>query len=393
MTYATMWTYPWDLLDDGVETVLRYLKDEVGLDAVSVATSYHSVEHLRPHTRGGRRYFIADGAVYFRPDPELWQGAPLQPIVSPLAQRQDPLALIGEAAEKIGIKLVSWTVCLHNSNLGRRYPHAVQRNAFGDPYPPYLCPSNPDVQDYVERLTKNLASRYPLFAVELESLSFGSFPHFHGHEKVGFELSSVGRAFLSFCFCEHCRREAEEEGVEVAALQQWVQDVLLQIFERGGPLEGAPHISELLREDLQRFDAIRRETVAALHRRVKRAVGERAYVIGMEMGSPLTTGFDGSAIAPIVDAYEVLAYTTQAEVVEQRVQAALRFCEPDDLIVGLSALSEHAPSPKVLAANVRRALSLGVRGFSFYNYGIMPRRHLQWVAEAVRQIRKADTGS
>jgi len=52
MSYATMWTYPWDLLDDGVEDVVGRLREQVGLDALSLATSYHSVEHLRPHTRG-----------------------------------------------------------------------------------------------------------------------------------------------------------------------------------------------------------------------------------------------------------------------------------------------------------------------------------------------------
>ena len=75
MTYASMWAYPWDLLDDGLENVLPRLRGEIGLDAVSVAASYHSVTQLRLHTRSPRRIFSTnDGAVYFQPDSALWRG-------------------------------------------------------------------------------------------------------------------------------------------------------------------------------------------------------------------------------------------------------------------------------------------------------------------------------
>ncbi|MBT5536075.1 hypothetical protein HOK31_23590, partial [Candidatus Poribacteria bacterium] len=100
MTYTTMWAYPWDLLDDGVDDVVRRMRDDIGLDAVSIATSYHSVEHLRPHTKGARMFSTVDGGIYFQPDASLWRGVSLQPNVAPLAADRDPLAEICAAADR-----------------------------------------------------------------------------------------------------------------------------------------------------------------------------------------------------------------------------------------------------------------------------------------------------
>ena len=47
MTRAT-YLYPWDLEDEGAETVLPRLRD-VGIDAVSLTVSYHASKFVRPH--------------------------------------------------------------------------------------------------------------------------------------------------------------------------------------------------------------------------------------------------------------------------------------------------------------------------------------------------------
>jgi hypothetical protein len=389
MTYTTMWAYPWDLLDDGAHRVARRLREDIGLDAVSVATSYHSVEHLRPHTRGSRMFVAHEGAVYFQPDPQLWKSAPIRPNVAPLAATQNPLEVICAAAERAGLNVESWTVCLHNSALGRRHPTAVVENAFGDGYVPALCPSNPDVRLYITTLIRDLATNYPLFAIELESLYFDGFGHFHGHEKVGVELGNVGRFLLSLCFCPSCSRRAEDSGVDIAGLRGRVRSTVAQILQQGAPL--ALHADDLLAEDddLRALLALREGIVTSLAHEVKEAAGDK-FLVAMVMGDPRVTGANGKALAELADALEVLCYTAQTDVLEQAVsQATTQYCAADDLIVGLSAFVPHTPSKGVLTANVRRALDMGVRGFSFYNYGIMPERNLDWVASAVEMIRAA----
>lgn len=389
MTYTTMWAYPWDILDDGVDDVVRRLQSDVGLDAVSVATSYHSVEHLRPHTKGAR-LFAGEGGVYFQPDPALWNGVALQPNVAPLARDRNPLVEICAAADRADLRVESWTVCLHNSLLGRRDPTACERNAFGDPYTPHLCASNPHVREYITTLCRDLATNYSLFAIELESLCFGGYGHFHGHAKVGLELGAIGRFLMSLCFCESCVAMGGRAGVDMSALSATVRSRMAAIFEHGGPsIPGRPTlVQDLLAEDaaLATFVSARRDVVTSLTREVQQAVGD-TFLVSMQIGDTNVGGWDGADIAEISDAIELLCYTAEPAVVESMVStASTQFCEPDDLIVGLSVLAPHTPSQKVLIRNVRQALRMGVRGFSFYNYGIMPERNLAWVKEAVRII-------
>ena len=45
MFNANLWCYVWDLEDEGIDRVVDRLHGEVGATGVSVATSYHSVEH------------------------------------------------------------------------------------------------------------------------------------------------------------------------------------------------------------------------------------------------------------------------------------------------------------------------------------------------------------
>ena len=49
------------------------------------------------------------------------------------------------------------------------------------------------------------------------------------------------------------------------------------------------------------------------------------------------------------------------------------------LVVGLQAYHPAAASREGLKANVARALELGARQLSYYNYGNMPRPNLEWI--------------
>ena len=394
MKYASMWAYPWDILDDGADETTARMRNEIGLDAVSAAASYHTVAQLRPHTKSSRRFFTADeGAVYFQPNREIWAGRAIQPNHRALPGSDNPLETICEAALRNDLKPVAWTVCLHNSHLGRTYPEAAQRNAFGDLYAHHLCPANPDARRYALALIRDLSENYPLFAVEAESLSYDGFAHFHAHEKIGLRLGSLGNFLLSLCFCDSCKQRAQNDNIDADRLEEDARRRLIDIFEKGAPspFDGASSPRDLVHED-EHYSAylnMRREAVSTLHQEAKEAAGE-THLIAMRMGDPNLTGFDGKACADAADALEILCYTAEPDVLEQQVaHASKAFCEPDDLIVGLSAFAPHSPSRSVLERNVERALEMGVRAFAFYNYGIMPERNLDWVRGCARALRQA----
>ena len=71
--HLSMWTYPWDIQDQGLAGTVADLRERAGLNTISLATSYHAGRFLQPRSPVGKAYFPEDGTVYFRPDERLWQ--------------------------------------------------------------------------------------------------------------------------------------------------------------------------------------------------------------------------------------------------------------------------------------------------------------------------------
>ena len=61
MNQKAIWTYPWDLIDTDMDTIVSQLAEEIGINTISLATAYHSVEHLRPRANGGKIFCSAKG--------------------------------------------------------------------------------------------------------------------------------------------------------------------------------------------------------------------------------------------------------------------------------------------------------------------------------------------
>jgi hypothetical protein len=62
----SLWAYPWDLLNEGVESVADQLT-EMGIREVNLATNYHSVQPFLPHNPE-RKTFFARTSSYFHPN-------------------------------------------------------------------------------------------------------------------------------------------------------------------------------------------------------------------------------------------------------------------------------------------------------------------------------------
>ncbi|MFH1570229.1 MAG: hypothetical protein ABIL09_19715 [Gemmatimonadota bacterium] len=377
--YSTIWSYLWDLVDDGIEDAVRRLRQEVGLDAVSVATAYHTFQQLRPQ-RPGRKLLVADrAAVYFRPDLARYRDTAIRPHVAEMARRGNPLERLAGACQAQGLDLISWTVCLHNTYLSELYPAAAQQTAYGDPLGWHLCPGSDDARSYLVALCSDLVSNYGCRRIELESCNFGGYGHSHHHPKDGVELGAGGRYLLGLSFSEGCRRRAAERGLDADALAGWVRSRLDPIFAGGPPLDEAPAELAHAQPLLAAYQDLREELVASLVGEIGQACGG-AEVSVILMGDRWNAGLRPEALVRAADRVEILAYTPSADQVEERVRATLRdLSSPSQLVVGLQAYPPAARQAAELRANVDRARSCGVEQFSFYNYGIMPRASLDWV--------------
>ncbi|MDE3000473.1 MAG: hypothetical protein OXU79_15470 [Gemmatimonadota bacterium] len=386
--HTTLWTYPWDLADGDARAIAKQLRDDVGLDGISLASAYHTFEMLRPHSPKQVLLQIPQAAVYFRPDADLYADTPIKPHASPLMGGENWYADAAEAAAGAGIELIAWTVFLHNSFQAGRHPECAEVTCTGDVSTSWLCPANPGVRAFAAALARDLVANYGIALLECESLSYGGFGHTHYHVKHGVDLGPGGRMLLSLCFCDACRTRAKASGLDPDALSRSVEIRLRQTLASGKP--PAESREELIAAvpQLEPFVRMRDEVVASLLEEVKAAAG--VHVSSIFMGDRFNAAINRSRLAEIADYAETLAYTPDAD----RIGAAISEIVPDlknprQLVVGLQAYPPASPDAATLSAGVKRALDLGIRRFSFYNYGIMPPANLAWIKQSIGDARRA----
>jgi len=375
---AAIWAYPWDLLAEGLDQSLERIA-RAGLTGISLAVSYHAGMLLLPHNPRQKVRFLEDGAIYFRPPPGHFDGLVIQPRVSELAKEMDPLTDICEAAQRHGLEVVAWMVCCHNSHQGARHPDAVTRNAFGDPYPFALCPSQPSVREYLCALVAAL-SQYPLAALQLESYSFMGFRHGHHHEKVLLDLGPLPTFLMGLCFCPACRGRAEAEGIDFETVRAATRTYLEDTFE--GRVASPQALSrEVLTDELPAlapYLQMRDRVTIDMVRSLAQASARPISLLGVTREVLDET-------APCIAEVTESAYRLAPQEVAEATRQARALVGPSmRLGIGIEANPHLSPTRDNLVAKVRAAWDSGADGLYFYNYGLMPLRSLGWLGDALR---------
>jgi hypothetical protein len=386
---ARLWTYPWDVLDDGPETALGRIAG-AGFHELSLAAAYHGAMLLLPHNPRRRVYFLEDGVVYFRPDERFYQQTPIKPVPSQLTAQSDPLAEIAGAAKRHGLGTVAWTVTLHNSRLGMQFPAFTLQNAYGDRYPYALCPAQPAVRAYTRGLAADLSSRYPLAGVEVEALQYGAYPHAWTHAKEGIRRNALHEALLSLCFCPACLAAAVPFG-DGEALRQRVRILLDAEFARpadeqaGAPEPATAEDVDGLVPGYAAYAAARAAVVSSLLQEVRDACQVPLSAI-VGTGVPRRAwafGVDPAVFAHACDGLTYTCYQAEADAVQREAAFAREQAGDAALFVGLQAIWPAARSAEDLTAKVAAARKAGADGVSVYNYGLMPLPNLAWVRQAL----------
>ena len=377
-THTTIWTYPWDVQDVGMEQALDDILGTAGADGISLAVSYHAGRFLQPRNPRRKVYFPEDGTVYFRPNPSRY--GRIQPKVADIVLEQgDVLRDLAEARERQPFRLNGWTVCLHNTRIGLAYPDVAVQNAFGDRYYHSLCPSQPDARAYVTAMVGDMTARYRLDAVELETPTFMGFAHGYHHEKDELGLGAREEFLLSLCFCPACMERSRRAGVDAEAARQAVLRELGQAFERAVPAPAPmpdalggfdPAIAELL--------SWRTEPVTSLISEIREAAHPetRVHLLSGAPGRAWQSGVDLAAVSRAVDGLVVLAYDLDASAVAERTAVARALRSDSYLSTGLRL--DGAAGAEGLKARMAAAAQGGADGCNLYNYGLVPAARLGW---------------
>ena len=389
--HHAMWTYPWDIQDIGADHVLGELK-EAGLDTVSLATSYHAGRFLQPRSPVRKSYYPEDGTIYFQPNPDLWTDVAIKPLVAGIVREGgDVLADLIRRREAGGPRVSCWTVCLHNTRLGLLHPEAVTRNAFGDPNHYSLCPSHPDARAYVTTLAADLSAAYTPDVIELESPSFMGFAHGFHHEKDGVGLAPEDDFLLSLCFCPACLARAAAAGIDGEATRGTVRRWIAEACERAVPEPRWPDFPAAGLDVFQPYPEVfgflmwRFEPVTSLLREIRERTHPASKVYLIDLKDGWLGGCDIEAAAKACDGVILCGYDMSPGDVAALMRAGRSAVGPDKYLgTGFRVFYPEMSGPADLAARAGAAGRSGAEGINFYNYGLIPKARLTWVAEAVR---------
>lgn len=387
---ASIWTYPWDVDDLGLDHVAAELRDRAGAQQISLAASYHAGRFLQPRSPRRRSYFPEDGTIYFRPDRARWAGSAITPQTASVLDHADPLRLAIEARERSSLAVGAWTVCLHNTRLGLLHPGVVTRNAFGDPYRYSLCPSHPDARAYVRTLVADLTHSYRVDVVELETPGFMPFAHEFHHEKDGVGLAAEEDFLLSLCFCGACEERAQAAGVDVVAARTTVCRLIDDALGRAVPAPRWPGFLDRGTDALAEFPALaayvawRSEPVMSLIGEIRAAAHPDSRVVVIDLAAGWLGGVDTAGLAAVCDGLILCCYDATLERIERDVARARALLGPERLLTaGFRLFYPETDGPAILGDRVRAATKAGCDGLSFYNYGLVPAPRLDWVRKAL----------
>ncbi len=385
-----MWTYPWDVLDVGIDAAVADLRDRAGLNGINLATSYHAGRFFQPRSPLRKSYFPQDGTIYFRPDPRRWDGAAIVPLVaSMVAERGDVLRDLIDARERTGLSVAGWTVCLHNTRLGMLHPGACTRNAFGDPNCYSLCPSHPDVRRFAVSLVADLTHGYRPDAVQLESPGFMGFAHEFHHEKDGVGLTPEDDFLMALCFCDACLARAAQAGVDGVAARRTVRRWIVAASERPVPAPRWPDFVAqgpdvfAAHEEVHAYVRWRFEPVTSLAAEIRHAAHPSSRVHVLDIGNGWLCGSDLAALARATDGVVMCAYDRAPRAVGTDLAAARATIGADRFLgTGMRVFYPEMRGPDDLVARARAAAAAGVEEVNFYNYGLIPAARLDWVRAA-----------
>lgn len=379
---ASMWTYLWDIVDEGYDQVFRNLKEN-GLTAISLATAYHAGKFLEPHNPKRKVVFPEDGTVYFNPKHELY--GKLRPRVNSLVRSGHSLESVRRVANKWGMTMRAWVVCCHNTPLGTNHPDIACENAFGDKLYHNLCPSNPDVRKYLRTLIADIASR-GVETIELEALQFQGYAHGFHHEREGIELTQAARMLLGFCFCPSCLLRAKLSRVDLVSLRSFAKQKLESYFS--DPVKGIADLASmdtLPSEVIEPFLEWRKSVVQSLLSDLMTVAG-RAKLRQMVNVDPLArkmVSVDAGASAKMAGGVLALGYVRDGISLREPLSALRLLVGDAEITLGLQLGLPESGGRKEFLEKMSAAKEMGLNSFNFYNYGFVPLDNLRWIKEAL----------
>ena len=195
--------YPDIMTGEGIKEVISRLSNMSHCDCVHL--SVNSFQKPTPYVSSSSE----EGAICFTPAPKFYEGSRIKPNKAKQFGNLDVLEEVCREAKKKGIEVYAVLNCLVNQPVLRRKPEYAQVGSGGeksDRLFPFMCFNNPSVERYILSLTSDILSNYDVAGIELE--------------KLHYSVTSPFKTGNLTCFCEYCRAEARNQGINLEGVKR-----------------------------------------------------------------------------------------------------------------------------------------------------------------------------
>lgn len=327
--------YAWDLLDEGLDTILDTLERDALVNGTYLVALMHDekrplTDFYYPHNPKRKVYWTEDSRAYWSPTPDSYRESRIKPRVSDRAEirERDWLQELIDGSRRRGMTVgaeLSHT-WIDKARMKDELADVRQRDITGAPIDGRMCPNHPDVRAYGRALYLDLATHYDVDFIQTCLVGFFAGTRQPWSGSGASEVMRLLNITTGGCFCEHCRAAAEREGIDWGAMVdrlRWFAEGFTyanhrQSFEMRLLAESSTTATALLAEvpELYAFLRFRTSSLTSFFREISEAVHTARPAVDLRLNhfssQPELMGLDLKAVGTLLDSVRSSDYAEQS---------------------------------------------------------------------------------
>ena len=390
-TQLSVWAYPWDIADEGVETALDWL-NEHNFTGVDLCPNYHAIATFSARNPHRSQFYSEQGAVYFHP--RLSRYGRIQPKLHDEPVVLDVYEKVATAARNRGMHLNAWVIGMFQPWIARTYPDTAVENAFGDRSYAATCPAHPDVQAYLSNLVCDVCDQFPIENLTLENVGYPEFTYGWVRPRILVHMSPWASFLAGLCFNEHSMSAAGAHGVDPEYVRQNVARELREYLNEP-PMPGTTNqpLSALVAErsehdeEFRGYLEARDQSAAGTVKIVRRNLRKHKVRMGISGASP-GWAIDGLRLHDLLDTIDALMIadpTDNKRTADEQIQALHDSTADIQITVNQTAHYEVDPHGSAFVARADRIASIRPDRVMVYNFGLVPSATLAHVGSVLHE--------
>ena len=387
----SVWAYPWDLTDEGVDSALDWLVAH-GFDAIELCPNYHAISTFSPRNRRRSQFYSEQGAVYFPARAERYGR-----IKPALFNEPEVLAVYEQTsrgAESRGMQLNAWVIGMFQPWLARAYPDTAIENAFGHRSFAATCPAHPDIQAYLPDLLADLCDQYSISGLTLENVGYPDFTYGWVRPRILVHMDVWTQFLAGLCFNEHSMSAARAHGVDPddvrLSVARELRERLESIPDPAAADQDLPaQVAERCEtdEEFRGYLEAREQAATGLVQAIRHALRRSRVRVGISEAS-LGWANHGLRLADLMDTIGALMIsdpTNNSSVAEAQVRTVRDAGADIEITVNQTAHHEVDPHGPGFTARARRLREIEPDRVMVYNFGLLAPATLAHAGSVLRE--------